>query len=87
MSRRCSTPPPPAPIRYLPGAPAVTGSGLRDIDEHRDYGVRINNPHVYVVEDGEAGGDLPAEVLAVKARFDPLALLNPGKLRGWPVAL
>ena len=57
------------------------------IQEHRDYGVRINNPHVFVVEDGKAGGDLPAEVLAMKARFDPLALLNPGKLRGWPVAI
>lgn len=57
------------------------------IQEHRDYGVRINNPHVFVVEDGKAGGDLPPEVLAMKARFDPLALLNPGKLRGWPVAI
>lgn len=56
------------------------------IDEHRAYGVRINNPHTFIVEDGKAGGDLPEEVLAMKARFDPLSLLNPGKLRGWPVA-
>lgn len=55
------------------------------IDEHRAYGVRINNPHTFIVEDGKAGGDLPDEVLAMKARFDPFSLLNPGKLRGWPV--
>lgn len=30
-------PPQPTPIRYLPGAPASGGAGLRDIDEHRDY--------------------------------------------------
>lgn len=56
------------------------------IDEHRAYGVRINNPHTFIVEDGKAGGELPEDVLAMKARFDPLSLLNPGKLRGWPVS-
>ncbi len=48
---------------------------------HRARGVRINNPHVNIIEDGKAGGDLPPEILAMKARFDPLGLLNPGKLR------
>lgn len=52
---------------------------------HRERGVRINNPHTFIVEDGKAGGALPPEILAVKARFDPLGLLNPGKLRDWPV--
>ena len=52
---------------------------------HRDRGVRINNPHVFIVEDGKAGGPLPAEVVAMKRRFDPHGLLNPGKLRDWPV--
>lgn len=55
------------------------------IREHRDYGVRINDPHTFIVEDGKAGGELPEEVVALKRRFDPLALLNPGKLRHWPV--
>ncbi len=58
----------------------------RIIDEHRAYGVRINDPHTFIVEDGKAGGDLPAEVLALKQRFDPQGLLNPGKLRSWPAA-
>lgn len=53
---------------------------------HRERGVRINNPHVYIVEDGKAGGALEPEVIEMKKRFDPHGLLNPGKLRDWPVA-
>jgi FAD/FMN-containing dehydrogenase len=52
---------------------------------YRQRGVRINNPHVYIVEDGKAGGALPVEVVRMKTRFDPHALLNPGKLRDFPV--
>lgn len=51
---------------------------------HREHGVRINNPHVNTVEDGRAGGELPSAVMALKDRFDPHGLLNPGKLRGNP---
>ncbi|MEJ7931068.1 FAD-binding oxidoreductase [Ramlibacter sp. AN1015] len=50
---------------------------------HRAHGVRINDPHVFVVEDGKAGGALAPDVLAAKRRFDPLGLLNPGKVRAW----
>ena len=53
---------------------------------HRERGVRINNPHTFIVEDGKAGGALPPEIVAMKQRFDPHGLLNPGKLRDWPVA-
>jgi FAD/FMN-containing dehydrogenase len=49
---------------------------------HRDAGVYIANPHVYVVEDGKQGQVNP-DVVATKMRFDPAGLLNPGKLRGW----
>ena len=49
---------------------------------HRDHGVLINNPHVYIVEDGKQARMNPA-VLEMKARFDPQGLLNPGKLRSW----
>jgi len=49
---------------------------------HRAHGVHVNNPHVYIVEDGKQGQLNPA-VLEMKRRFDPQGLLNPGKLRGW----
>jgi hypothetical protein len=49
---------------------------------HRDHGVYIANPHVYIVEDGKQGQVNPDGV-ATKLRFDPQGLLNPGKLRGW----
>ncbi len=73
---------------------AMTCSGLQlvryrsdeRLDEimqiHREHGVYIANPHVYIVEDGKQGQVNP-DVVATKARFDPLGLLNPGKLRGW----
>jgi FAD/FMN-containing dehydrogenase len=49
---------------------------------HREHGVYIANPHVYIVEDGKQGQVNP-DVVAMKQRFDPAGLLNPGKLRGW----
>jgi FAD/FMN-containing dehydrogenase len=49
---------------------------------HRDRGVYIANPHVYIVEDGKQGQVNP-DVVATKLRLDPMGLLNPGKLRGW----
>ncbi|MFM7506867.1 MAG: FAD-binding oxidoreductase [Rubrivivax sp.] len=73
---------------------AMTCSGLQlvryrsdqRLDEimqiHRDHGVYIANPHVWVVEDGKQGQVNP-DVVATKMRFDPMGLLNPGKLRGW----
>lgn len=50
---------------------------------YRDHGVQINNPHVYVVEDGKQNNQLDPGVVAMKRRLDPLGLLNPGKLRSW----
>ncbi|MCW5613286.1 MAG: FAD-binding oxidoreductase [Rubrivivax sp.] len=49
---------------------------------HRDHGVYIANPHVWMVEDGKQGQVNP-DIVATKLRFDPQGLLNPGKLRGW----
>ena len=49
---------------------------------HREHGVSINNPHVYVVEEGRTGA-LDPRVLAMKTRLDPMGLLNPGKLKSW----
>ena len=59
------------------------------------HGATINNAHVSVVEDGgklrdmdrsalsAAQGMAADSALAMKQRFDPAGLLNPGKLRGW----
>ena len=52
---------------------------------HRDHGVAINNPHVYILEDGKQGQLNPAAV-ELKRRFDPQGLLNPGKMRSWTSA-
>lgn len=64
-------------IRY------TTEERLNEIMQiYRDHGVQINNPHVYIVEDGKQNNLDPA-VVGIKSRFDPLGLLNPGKLRSW----
>jgi FAD/FMN-containing dehydrogenase len=61
----------------------TTDERLNEIMQiHRDHGVYIANPHVYIVEDGKQGQVNP-DVVATKLRFDPQGLLNPGKLRGW----
>ena len=69
---------------------------LEDIMQiYRDHGATINNPHVYILEDGGKLRDMDRATLsaaqrlatdsavAMKRRFDPQGLLNPGKLRSW----
>ncbi|MDB5953805.1 FAD-binding oxidoreductase [Ramlibacter sp.] len=68
----------------LPLVRFTTEERLQEIIEcYRDNGVRVNDPHVFIVEDGKAGGDLPEAAIAAKRRFDPHNLLNPGKVRAW----
>lgn len=55
------------------------------IDGYCALGVRVNNPHHKHVEDGRFGGTLPPAAAAAKRRLDPMNLLNPGKLRVWPL--
>ena len=50
---------------------------------YRDHGVRVNDPHVFIVEDGRHQGVLSPGSVAMKQRFDPMGLLNPGKVRAW----
>lgn len=67
-------------IRY------TTETRLNEIMQiHRDHGVMINNPHVFILEDGKQGQLNPA-VIATRRRFDPQGLLNPGKMRSWTPA-
>ena len=53
------------------------------IQTFRDNGIRVNNPHTYIIEEGKVGGDLPQSVIDMKKRFDPAGLLNPVKMRAW----
>jgi FAD/FMN-containing dehydrogenase len=62
----------------------TTDARLNEIMQiHRDHGVMINNPHVYILEDGKQGSLDPA-VVETRRHFDPQGLLNPGKMRSWP---
>ncbi len=54
----------------------------RLIDQLRESGAQIFNPHVITVEDGGMGV-VDADQVTAKAAYDPAGLLNPGKLRGW----
>ena len=54
----------------------------RLIGDCRELGAFLFNPHVITVEDGGLGV-IDADQVAAKAAYDPMGLLNPGKLRGW----
>lgn len=70
----------------LAGLPVVRWRGKQDLDalinQCRELGATIFNPHTLTVEDGGLGV-IEADQVAAKAAFDPAGLLNPGKLRGW----
>ncbi|WP_303699462.1 hypothetical protein [Pseudomonas aeruginosa] len=78
-------------IRLANGLPLITGLPLvrHSSDErletlmrlHESLGIKVNNSHVYTLEDGKHGGSLSPAILASKAANDPLHLLNPGKIR------
>ncbi|MGO2235330.1 FAD-binding protein [Marinomonas sp. UCMA 3892] len=51
------------------------------ISIHQSLGIKINNPHVYTLEDGKHGGRLSDEILTSKKQNDPHSLLNVGKVR------
>ena len=66
------------PLVHWQGAGALE----RLIDQCRQLGAVLFNPHAITVEEGGLGG-VDAEQVAAKAAYDPAGLLNPGKLRGW----
>jgi hypothetical protein len=56
---------------------------LQELIAHcRELGAVLFNPHVLTVEDGGLGV-VDADQVAAKHAYDPMGLLNPGKLRGW----
>ena len=52
---------------------------------HESLGIKINNSHTFMLEDGKHGGSLSPAILASKAANDPHSLLNPGKMRSLSV--
>ncbi|MCP9818760.1 FAD-binding oxidoreductase [Synechococcus sp. Cruz-9H2] len=55
---------------------------LELMEQARQLGALLFNPHVFTVEDGGLGV-IDADQVAAKHTYDPAGLLNPGKLRGW----
>ncbi|EAQ74434.1 FAD-binding oxidoreductase [Synechococcus sp. WH 5701] len=70
----------------LAGLPLVRWRGrealLELMEQARQLGAFLFNPHVLTVEDGGLGV-IDADQVAAKQAYDPAGLLNPGKLRGW----
>ncbi|AAQ00421.1 MULTISPECIES: FAD-binding oxidoreductase [Prochlorococcus] len=52
------------------------------INECKELGAIIFNPHVITVEDGGLGV-IDSEQVKAKREYDPKGILNPGKLKGW----
>ncbi|TVP82333.1 MAG: FAD-binding oxidoreductase [Puniceicoccaceae bacterium] len=70
------------------GIPLVRFTTTERLNEMIDYcaeiGVFVANPHTYKLEEGGVHDDIVAK-RALKARVDPKALLNPGKMKSYPV--
>jgi FAD/FMN-containing dehydrogenase len=72
-------------IGGLPKIRYTTAERLAAIMEKcAEIGVGVANPHTFVLEEGGRHPDLP-EKLALKADIDPKGLLNPGKMKSYPV--
>tara|TARA_Y100001968_G_scaffold140202_1_gene128275 strand:- start:2473 stop:3819 length:1347 start_codon:yes stop_codon:yes gene_type:complete len=52
------------------------------IEDCKNLGAFIFNPHVITVEDGGLGV-IDIDQVEAKKRYDPNGILNPGKLKGW----
>ncbi len=50
------------------------------IDECKNIGIGISNPHTYILEEGGHDAGNPVQ-LAFKHESDPLGILNPGKMK------
>ncbi|MFM7361283.1 MAG: FAD-binding oxidoreductase [Cyanobium sp.] len=73
----------------LAALPLLRWQGLEPLrqlmEQCREGGALLFDPHVFTVEDGGLGV-IDADMVAAKAAYDPAGLLNPGKLRGWSLS-
>lgn len=87
MMRGDSSAPPPGEV-VVGGIPLVkfrTEERLREIIAYcGELGVFIANPHTYLLEEGGRHPNI-ADKRAFKAEVDPHALLNPGKMKTYPI--
>ena len=52
------------------------------MNDCKQLGVVLFNPHVITVEDGGLGV-IDSDQVQAKRDYDPKGILNPGKLKGW----
>jgi FAD/FMN-containing dehydrogenase len=70
----------------LPVVRYTTEDRLRAIiAAYRAHGVSIADPHTVTLEDGAGHKRVDADQLAFKRAHDPYGLLNPGKMRSFPL--
>ncbi|MEC7381696.1 MAG: FAD-binding protein, partial [Cyanobacteriota bacterium] len=73
-------------VQRLAALPIVRWRGRQLLEQLmndcRQLGAVVFNPHVITVEDGGLGV-VDADQVAAKRRYDPNGVLNPGKLRGF----
>ncbi len=66
--------------------PVVRWRGRESLDllmnQCKEIGAVVFNPHVITVEDGGLGV-VDVDQVEAKRKYDPLGILNPGKLKGW----
>lgn len=70
------------------GIPLIRYTTKERLDEMMEFcasiGVGIANPHTYILEEGGEHADI-ADKRALKARVDPKAIMNPGKMSTYPI--
>ena len=73
-------------VMRLAALPILRWRGKNSMDDFirqsRDLGAVIFNPHVITVEEGGLGV-IDVDQVEAKHLYDPLGILNPGKLKGW----
>ena len=75
-------------VPRLAALPVLRWEGSRELnkimDNCKELGAIIFNPHVLTVEGGGLGV-IDSDQVKAKLENDPLGLLNPGKLEGWKI--
>ena len=73
-------------VQRLAALPLIKWKGYKKlqalINDAKEHGAIIFNPHVVTVEDGGLGV-IDGDQVKAKSIYDPNGLLNPGKLKGW----